>query len=96
MNILIYWLNMTNYIYINGLILGIASLGLDYSGWPCGHWFLEAIEVFWDDIAPDLEGDFFSVPSLFLKTTSWLHLTTASKLVELESCCCAQIEVLEN
>ena len=71
------------------LIFGIAFLSLNYCSYPSVHQFVKEIEVM---LGPTL----LAIFSVLQKSTSWLHLITASKLFELEHCVCSQIEDLEK
>ena len=82
----------TNYASQWLLIFYIASLSLNHSSQLSRHQFVKEIEVLLDQTSWTI----FSVPQSFSKSTSWLHLITASKLLELERCGCTQIEDLEK
>ena len=83
---------ITKYVWQWVLMFGIASLSLNYSSHLSGHQFVKEIEV----LLGQTLWAIFSVPQSFSKSTSWLHLITASKLLELEGCGCTQIEDLEK
>ena len=82
----------TNYASQWLLIFYIASLSLNHSSQLSRHQFVKEIEVLLDQTSWTI----FSVPQSFSKSTSWLHLITASKLLELERCGCTHIEDLEK
>ena len=71
---------ITKYVWQWVLIFGIASLSLNYSSHLSGHRFVKEIEA----LLGQTLWAIFSVPQSFSKSTFWLHLTTASKFLELE------------
>ena len=74
------------------LVFSIVFLNLNYCIYPSGHRFVKEIEVI---LGPALL-TIYSVLQSFSKSTFWLHLITASKLLELEHCGCTQIKDLEK
>ena len=82
----------TKYVWPWVLIFGIAFLSLNYCSYRSGHWFVKKIEVILGLTLLAI----FSVLQTFSKSTSWLHLITGSKILELEYCSCTQIEDLEK